>query len=632
MQLNERSRAILKVLSTRDGWVTSATISANTGMSIRSVKTYVGELNTIHPHLVASSSKGFRVDASELAKITDAPATSVPQTSQERRNYILAKLLLQQDDCSLDDLAIELCISPDTLDEELRRAKAPLSEFDLMLRTGHNRVYISGAEEMKRKMASQLIYSDAHDFLSLRLMRTYLPHYDLAVVCDVIFATLREHHYFMDDYSMMNLVLHIAISMERNRLPASGENQTVSPVDIDVPNDVQAISSLIGDRLEQAFDVRFSDEEKRDFGVLIMTRVIPDSLDDVDFGPEVARLVSLMQTQAKSEFHITITDKEFTVRFALHMKNLLIRLRAGILLRNPQLADVRRNYPFIYDVAVYLANIVTMETGLEMSEDEISYIALHLGVIIEERKTAKLEITAAVLSPQYYFTSMHMANRLAEVFTNDLHIAHIVSDEAELDDLDNIDIIISTVPLTKLYPVPVARISTYLNSQDVVAIATKTEAIRTQRLRERMQTGVRGMFRPELFYPDTPFSSRDETLTALADQLAASGYVDEDFKQKLFEREAISSSAYASIAIPHPLEMRAFTSVVATALFPKGLDWGGRVVNVVFMLAINPRDRLVFKDVFDFVTKALVTDAGPHQLMKAGDYDEFIDTLMKLAQ
>ncbi|MDR2069023.1 MAG: hypothetical protein LBP71_04050 [Spirochaetaceae bacterium] len=48
--------------------------------------------------------------------------------------------------------------------------------------------------------------------------------------------------------------------------------------------------------------------------------------------------------------------------------------------------------------------------------------------------------------------------------------------------------------------------------------------------------------------------------------------------------------------MPHPLEMCAFTSVVGVSLHPHGITWNSTRVNIVFLLAINSRDRLFFKD------------------------------------
>ena len=111
-------------------------------------------------------------------------------------------------------------------------------------------------------------------------------------------------------------------------------------------------------------------------------------------GDDVIRLVSLIQTQIKEVHNITITNRDFTVRFSLHLKNLLNRLEHGVTLNNPQKMNIKYSYPFIYEVAVFTANIISQETGFTLSEDEISYIAIHIGVIIEEQSIrAKSELS-----------------------------------------------------------------------------------------------------------------------------------------------------------------------------------------------------------------------------------------------
>jgi len=175
-------------------------------------------------------------------------------------------------------------ISPVTLQNELSKLKTELADFELTIRTKNNLASIDGQEINKKKLISKLIYEDSKDsFLSIELMQSYLPRFDLAVVKKIVSDNLRKHRYFMDDFSLLNLVLHIAITMERkliqntNVVDASSSNWS-SLVNAHIQEMVLAITRQV----ENQFSVNFNDSEIYSFALLVMTRAISDSINEIN--------------------------------------------------------------------------------------------------------------------------------------------------------------------------------------------------------------------------------------------------------------------------------------------------------------------------------------------------------------
>ena len=120
---------------------------------------------------------------------------------------------------------------------------------------------------------------------------------------------------------------------------------------------------------------------------------------------------------------------------------------------------------------------------------------------------------------------------------------------------------------------------------------------------------------------------QNDAINVMADALKKQGVVDDSFKQKLFERERISSSAYMNIAM-HPLEMCAFNSAIAVSIHREAIPWNDNKVNIIFMLAINITDRLFLKDIFDFITEVIFEETKLKTLLEAKTCEEFIETLI----
>ena len=640
--LKSKEISILKFLSSQDSWVTSFSMSALLNISIRSIKSYISDINYLSPGLIESSRMGFFVnDKERLAKvISEKKLLFAPQSSEDRKRYIFRKLLLEDGNYDLDKLADELCISSLTLMNELPKIKTELSDFDLVIKTKNNLISIEGPEENKKKLISKLIYEDSgNSFLSIKLMQSYLPNYDLSAVKDIVSDSLRKNHYFMDDFSLLNLVLHIAITLERKRsqnlLTESGPMDWKTLLN----EKIRVIVDDMIDRIEKSFNVEFFQSEIYNFALLVMTRAISDAINDVSVdqlnefvGENIARLISLMQEKTKEAYHISIINSDFTVRFSLHLKNLLIRLQHNIVLRNPQMFEIKNSYPYIYDIAVFLANIVTQETGYILNEDEISYFALHLGVLIEERKVIKHEVRAVLVNPQYFHDSSELVNRLKLAFENSLLLTGIVSSHEDLDSYSDYDLVITTIPFFSETVCPYVKISAYLTNKDVLAVSKKIEEVLKVRIKSRVESKLRLMLKEDLFFVDDDLENQNDVIERLVDTLESQGYVDSFFKKKLFERELVSSSAYLNIAIPHPFEMCAFKSAIAVSIHPNAIPWNNRKVNIVFLLAINIRDSLFFKDIFDFITEVISEEKKLKGILEVKTFDEFVATLVSYAK
>ena len=56
----------------------------------------------------------------------------------------------------------------------------------------------------------------------------------------------------------------------------------------------------------------------------------------------------------------------------------------------------------IYDISVSLAATIKEKTGISINDDEIAYIAFHLGSALEAQKSLTEKITVALYCPSYY--------------------------------------------------------------------------------------------------------------------------------------------------------------------------------------------------------------------------------------
>ncbi len=102
-------------------------------------------------------------------------------------------------------------------------------------------------------------------------------------------------------------------------------------------------------------------------------------------------------------------------------------------------------------------------------------------------------------------------------------------------------------------------------------------------------------------------------------------YTGEDFYNDVLNREALSSTAFHDIAVPHSLTAKStHKSFISIALFDEGILWSeNKYVHVVAIIGINDHSRKIFSKFFDQLIDMLDNPVNIQKLLNANNFDEF---------
>lgn len=75
-------------------------------------------------------------------------------------------------------------------------------------------------------------------------------------------------------------------------------------------------------------------------------------------------------------------DEFFKDGLLIHIQHLLKRLETNTTIQNVYLHDVKKQYPMVFDVSVFVGKIIEDYMHVTMVEDEIGFLAIHLGAKI----------------------------------------------------------------------------------------------------------------------------------------------------------------------------------------------------------------------------------------------------------
>ncbi len=643
-----KEQELVRLLRTSPKPLTARTLSERLGVSVRTVKSYVKRVNESGTARIESSQNGYRIlagdDETAPTRATGgtegaaAPGSDVPQNNLERAAYVVKRLYQESGELNVFDLCEELYISISTMKTVLSILRRKLKPFDLRLVQSENRIHIEGPEKSKRQLLSEMLYQEStSNFLDLETIQRTFPDLDAAYISAVARDVLSEHHCFVNDYSLVNIVLHTAISIDRIRAKHSVEEEAgqggASPAD----DTELAMAREVAQRLQDRFEIQFPAREIDGLALLISTRAIrldyrQATKENIEryVGPECLALVNDIIEDLEGYYGIDLTDPNFYVRFALHLKNLLARARNGEHARNPLTQQIRSSCPLIYDTAVAEAALISRKTGLTIAEDEIGYIAFHLGSTIETQKQLTDKVRVALYCPSYYQIVEHIARFIDRNFEDEVLVTDVVTTEDELDCVQDNELLVSTAPVSRYSATPVLTISPFPTDADRKEIARVVDRIRTERNRAKIAANLREFIKPDLFVTDAAIKTREEAVHRLASLLEEHGFVSGSFESEILHREELSSTAFSRFAIPHTVRMNASRSAIAVLSTPGEIDWGGARVSLVFMLAFNKNDSDSFYEVFDPLVTMLSDPDKIARLVGIVDYDAFIERICTL--
>ena len=284
----EKHQLILKFLlsNTDNQWLTAQTIAENTNMSIRSVKTYINHINhDAKETVIISSKKGYLIspDKIETAKDILYSDTSL-QNYENRKQFLIQKLLFSKAPLSIMEIAEQLSISDATLRNEISKINAELMDRNLYIKSKNNRLFIVGRERDSKKFALELINKELeNNNFDIQNTQKHFRLADLNYIRKIVTATLAKYEYFIDDYALLNYVIHLALCVEfnhcsANELYSGGYQNTISKIS-NVPVHILKMISEIYEILKTTYNFTISSDQFFDASMLMITRVIPKEID-----------------------------------------------------------------------------------------------------------------------------------------------------------------------------------------------------------------------------------------------------------------------------------------------------------------------------------------------------------------
>lgn len=629
----DRHERLLDYLAQADSWVTAAELADKLGVTSRSVRSYVTAVkSSAHPlEVIASSTSGYRLNRELYATFLSGNREAGAERPRDRHYHLVRRLGDAPEGLDIYALAESLFVSESTIEADLRKIRGIVEQSGLALTRRGSIVGLSGAETDLRRLLSRMYRDEeAQGFLELESIQREFDSADLRSFKTDLIGMLDSHGYFVNEYGINHVLLHVAIAIDRtskDHRPSEGDSLSeVAP----------AIPAELSDLILRHFAVTLGAADLAYLTLLLTTRVITSGLESPGGKPSpiledefatVRRIVA----RVSEEYLVDLDDEGFITRLSLHMRNLIARAQDKAYSRNPMTRSIKTAYPMIYEIAVFIASEIQRHESISIHDDEISYIALHVGSYLERQAKREERITCAIVCPNYYDLHLILRERLEAVLGSDLQI-EIVITRTDVDWADLATDLVLTTIASRSFVDNVVVIQPFLTEGDIEGIRKAISRVRRQRRRARLKDELLQFFDESLFLRNFHAHDEEAMIRALGSRMVEAGVIHDSYIEGAIEREQMSSTAFTDIlAVPHAMAMTAERTAICIVVNDAAMQWGDNRVNVIALIAFSASGRATFQAIFDqFVSVFSDRDDVQRLIRRATDFPAFIEELVQL--
>lgn len=631
--MNPNQNNLLKSLINSNGKVTSKQLGEMLGLSVRTIKNYVAEINDeAGKRIILSDSQGYYLSA-DYSDYLPSDDRDIPQNFEERKEKLLRLFFLDHlTRIDIDEICDQLCVSEATLRNDISRLNKINQTFDIVFSFQKNELVLSGPEKSIRKMYSVLLYdSVSSGYFDYDLIQKEFPDFNTRRIVPIIRRVFTRNRYYINEFALFNMMLHVAIIIDR--LKKKNYLDTYSSLKMS-ENEKKIVFALCSE-LEDAYDVNFTEAEQNEILLLVKANANLDVSQDVqqlkkNVGEEVARLVLDIEKDIKERYFIDLSSPTFTVPFALHIKNLLFRLKNHTSIFNPMKESIIHSQPIIFEIALSVSMKIMDTYGYAVNDNETCFIALHIGGEIERQKQSYSRVRTVLLCPGYMNLATQLYNSLLLLYSSSIKIDMVVNNMSEIMET-KMDLLISTINVPASPGYETAVISPFLTSADKEIVQSAIELVRKNKLNHHLKKHFHNYFDSSLFYLKTAETTDNESAIRLMSQrLINNGFVQRDFPEQVLARERAASTAFNDVSIPHSIEMDAFRTTVSVMICKEGIVWGGQVVHIILLMSISRENHEEFSMLYEALVSMFSDNENIRQLVECRTFDEFQKTMFTL--
>lgn len=633
VMLDARMKKIIIELSDSE-YVTASELEKILDLNEKTVRTTIGKmrdsLDEYGIEIESKTRKGYHLLIYDKEKyqafINNDECLSkndIPNNSKEREEWLLDYLLKQHKFVRIDDLNEMLYVSRSTITNDIRNVEDSLKSYHItLIRRPNYGLHIQGSEfDIRNCMISQFKDNKWAQRFSDK------EENELKEISKILLNNIQNQKVVLSKSMIQEMTscIYIAkVRYEENYKITVSKNEVVHRI----YKPCIEVATNIVEELNEKFHIHLLDSEIYYIAINIAARSDYNVLEgELESGvinqarKQATQMLDCVYDMMHLDMRQNLSLLYDLISFLIPMD---IRMRYGIIAKNPFAEATKKKYFFAYNVASQAVIPLKKTYFHEVPENEIAYLTSIFALFIEQEKDKKKKYNILVICATNMSTSKLLAYQYKKKFKK--YIDEVYTCEMyNLDSFDfsKVDYIFTTVEINRVLPKPVLGISAFLEDEEVEKISSI--------LKFKSSNTIADVYSEELFYDNIKGETKEEILFEICKRIPEKYGIPSDFYEGLLRGEEITGTDLAKhVALPHPYETTSDISFACISVLDHPIRWTRQDVQVVILMAVAEDEQRDLTNFLQLISEFIANESAVLQLVEEPDFTTFVNLLSQI--
>lgn len=620
MSKKDKEQELIKLLqNSYPSSLNGNSLARNLNITTRTVRNYVNDLNK-QGYQISSSKNGYKYLSGTVQR----------KFALDNDNVEILLRLLKGNKIKINKVKLEneFFISETTLRRKINEISEYLSTLNLKLKSNDNHIYISGNERNKRHLIYLLLNRESKRNI---LKELKISSYELTNTKKILKEVSQKYNLDFDTGTFNNIFMHLSVSIFRlKNLHEIDSSFNLRVHDKLLNSKAYSISKEIADQISKKDKISFNANEIDNIALLL--------LDTIKFKPQKSiklsdlvdsrylLLSTLVINMIDKNYNLQLsTDTNFISRFALHIQNLNNRISYKNDRKDIAIVDknIKKQFPFIYEIAVFACSQLSDIFEHTLSENEINLIALHLGTLFMNAQETKKQ-SFILIDENYLNSNENIVDKFNINFANQAEITEIFQNFNQITkNLNPLRILSTSSPLPD---VNMIQISPFMTKNDIQEIKERIDFLNNKEKEDLVAKYFMHFLPKSLLFREKYFKNYKECIHFLCQQMQKYNNISNDFEAAVLKREKLSSTDFVGdIAIPHPLSPINDQTTIAMIINRRAIKWNKHFVHIIMLLGLSENDKEQFQTIMDAIVSTFTNSNNIKQIISSKNYHDIVN-------
>lgn len=636
--LTRRQSKLLEMLLNNVQGVTGTKLAEYLEVSSRTVRNEISEINRIWESesvIKSSRQRGYFIEPAEMDSVRDYFLSEKHGKTEEElsdRGWMILGMVLRRGRADIYDIGDALALSEPAMYKEVSRFQKKLrQEYQSgLLQMSGNRLWIEGEEADIRQTLFRIIKNETQNRTRnfSWFLRTFLQEdFDLGEYGWMV-SLVKEYFdgryiQISDDslYMAVSAVYITVVRNNRNHRVAEPKGAASAKEELEKffdylkgqgiklgDGDIQVLEGLL-------HSFKMTGEVSADSGIdSLSIQILEDFCHDV-----------------MEKYHFDLWQSQgFYDNILIHIEYMMRRLETGYEVKNPILNDVKKQYPYAYEISMLMVSIVYRYKNCYIQDDEISFIAIFVEHFLEN---VNQKLKAVIISPTRFSVNSIVNNWIQANFQNQIETEAMLPKHNLEQYLKEhpVDLIISIMD-TFVHPtVATFRVDGIPNQYTLTAMNALVHKIR---MNYRFREIIKEYFNNKIIRIYREKVEFEQVIRELSAALKREDCIFDvrEFAEDVLQREVNYPTFIGDwFMLPHPLMTFAKKTAIGVAVLKQAIKLQEKEIQLVFLLAMERKQNEQIGVLFELFRHMALERSAIRCLAAVETEEEFTDALIRIS-